>query len=113
MNIKIVKLLNLIRYRIIGTIFLSIIIAGNAIEATAPNVDYRFIIPILVMGGVLLVPLIRGRHIVKRIYRRGINNYNSRLIVCILFILGFHNKLVGVPIAKKSTYSWLFLDFGL
>ena len=46
MNIKIVKLLNLIRYRIIGTIFLSITITGNAIEATAPNVDYRFIIPI-------------------------------------------------------------------
>lgn len=50
MNIKVVKLLNLIRYRIIGTIFLSITITGNAIEATAPNVDYRFIIPILVMG---------------------------------------------------------------
>lgn len=111
MNIKIVKLLNLIRYRIIGTIFLSITITGNAIEATTPNVDYRFIIPILVMGGVLLVPLIRGRRIVRRIYRRGINHYNSRLIVCILFILGFHNKLVGVPIAKKSTYGWLFFGF--
>ena len=60
------------------------------------------------MGGVLLTPLIRGRRIVKRIYRRGINHYNSRLIVCILFILGFHNKLVGVPIAKKSIYGWLF-----
>ena len=111
MKIRIVKLLNLIRYRIIGTIFLSITITGNAIEATAPNVDYRFIIPILVMGGVLLVPLIRGRRIVRRIYRRGINRYNSRLIVCILFILGFHNKLVGVPIAKKSTYGWLFFGF--
>lgn len=111
MNIKVVKLLNLIRYRIIGTIFLSITITGNAIEATAPNVDYRFIIPILVMGGVLLTPLIRGRRIVRRIYRRGINRYNSRFIVCILFILGFHNKLVGVPIAKKSTYGWLFFGF--
>ena len=111
MNVKIVKLLNLIRFRIIGTIFLSIIITGNAIESTAPNVDYRFIIPILVMGGVLLVPLIRGRRIVRRIYRRGINHYNSRLIVCILFVLGFHNKLVGVPIAKKSTYGWLFFGF--
>lgn len=113
MNIKVVKLLNLIRYRIIGTIFLSITITGNAIEATAPNVDYRFIIPILVMGGVLLTPLIRGRRIVRRIYRRGINRYNSRFIVCILFILGFHNKLVGVPIAKKSTYGWLFFGFGV
>lgn len=111
MKIRIVKLLNLIRFRIIGTIFLAITITGNAIEATAPNVDYRFIIPILVMGGVLLTPLIRGRRIVKRIFRRGINHYNSRLIVCILFILGFHNKLVGVPIAKKSTYSWLFFGF--
>ena len=104
MKIRIVKLLNLIRFRIIGTIFLAITITGNAIEATAPNVDYRFIIPILVMGGVLLTPLIRGRHIIGWIYRRGINQYNSRLIVCILFILGFHNKLVSIPIAKKSIY---------
>ena len=101
MKIRIVKLLNLIRFRIIGTILLSITITVNAIEATAPNIDYRFIIPILVMGGVLLTPLIRGRRIVGRIYRRGVNQYNSRLIVCILFILGFHNKLVGIPIAKK------------
>ena len=108
MKIRVVKLLNLIRFRIIGTILLSITITVNAIEATAPNIDYRFIIPILVMGGVLLTPLIRGRRIVGRIYRRGINHYNSRLIVCILFILGFHNKLVGVPIAKKSIYGWLF-----
>lgn len=111
MKIRIVKLLNVIRFRIIGTVFLAITITGNAIEATAPNVDYRFIIPILVMGGVLLVPLIRGRRIVRRIYKRGINRYDSRLIVCILFILGFHDKLVGVPIAKKSTYGWLFLGF--
>ena len=111
MKIRIVKLLNLIRFRIIRTIFLAITITGNAIEATAPNVDYRFIIPILVMGGVLLTPLIRGRHIIGWIYRRGINQYNSRLIVCILFILGFHNKLVGIPIAKKSIYGWLFLGF--
>ena len=87
MKIKIVKLLNLIRFRIIGTIFLSIIITGNAVKATAPNVDYRFIIPILVMGGVLLIPLIRGHRIVRRIYRRGVHHYNSRLVVCILFIL--------------------------
>ena len=111
MRIRIVKLLNLIRYRIIGTIFLAITITGNAIEATAPNVDYRFIIPILVISGVLLTPLIRVRRIVRRIYRRGINHYNSRLIVCILFILGFHNKLVGVPITKKSIYGWLFFGF--
>ena len=109
MKIRIVKLLNLIRFRIIGTILLSITITVNAIKATAPDVDYRFIIPILVMGSVLLTPLIRGRRIVGRIYRRGLNHYNSRLIVCILFILGFHNKLVGVPIAKKSIYGWLFL----
>ena len=109
MKIRVVKLLNLIRFRIIGTILLSITITVNAIEATAPNIDYRFIIPILVMGSVLLTPLIRGRRIVGRIYRRGINHYNSRLIVCILFILGFHNKLVGVPITKKSIYGWLFL----
>ena len=109
MKIRIVKLLNLIRFRIIGTILLSITITVNAIEATAPNIDYIFIIPILVMGGVLLIPLIRGRRIVGRIYRRGINQYNSRLIVCIIFILGFHNKLVGIPIAKKSIYGWLFL----
>ena len=108
MKIKIVKLLNLIRFRIIGTILLSITITVNAIKATVPDVDYRFIIPILVMGSVLLTPLIRGRRIVGRIYRRGINHYNSRVIVCILFILGFHNKLVGVPIAKKSIYGWLF-----
>lgn len=108
MKIRVVKLLNLIRFRIIGTILLSITITVNAIEATAPNIDYRFIIPILVMGSVLLTPLIRGRRIVERIYRRGINHYNSRVIVCILFILGFHNKLVGVPIAKKSIYGWLF-----
>lgn len=63
------------------------------------------------MGGVLLTPLIRGRRIVGRIYRRGINQYKSRLIVCILFILGFHNKLVGIPIVKKSIYGWLFLGF--
>ena len=113
MKIRIVKLLNLIRFRIIGTVFLAITITGNAIEATAPNVDYRFIIPILVLGGVLLTPLIRGRHIVGRIYRRGINQYNSRLIVCILFSLGFHNKLVGIPIVKKSIYGWFFWDFGL
>lgn len=111
MKIRIVKLLNLIRFRIIGTIFLAITITVNAIEATAPNVDYRFIIPILVMGGVLLIPLIRDRRIVGRIYRRGINQYNSRLIVCILFIMGFHNKLVGIPIVKKSIYGWLFFGF--
>lgn len=111
MKIRIVNLLNLIRFRIIGTIFLAITITGIAIKATAPNVDYRFIIPILVMGGVLLTPLIRGRHIIGWIYRRGINQYNSRLIVCILFILGFHNKLVGIPIVKKSIYGWLFLGF--
>ena len=111
MKSKIVKLLNLIRFRIIGTILLSLTITVNAIEATAPNIDYIFIIPILVMGGVLLIPLIRGRRIVGRIYRRGINQYNSRLIVCILFILGFHNKLVGIPIAKKSINGWLFLGF--
>ena len=108
MKIRIVKLLNLIRFRIIGTILLSITITVNAIKATVPDVDYRFIIPILVMGSMLLTPLIRGRRIVGRIYRRGINHYNSRVIVCILFILGFHNKLVGVPIAKKSIYGWLF-----
>ena len=34
-----------------------------------------------------------------------------RLTVCVLFILGFHNKLVGIPIAKKSIYGWLFLGF--
>ena len=111
MKIRVVKLLNLIRFRIIGTILLSITITVNAIEATAPNIDYRFIIPILVMGSVLLTPLIRGRHIVRRIYRIGINQYNSRLIVCVLFILGFHNKLVGIPIVKKSIYGWLFLGF--
>ena len=104
MKIRIVKLLNLIRFRIIGTILLSITITVNAIEATAPNIDYRFIIPILVMGGVLLTPLIRGRRIVERIYRRGINHYNSRVIVCILFILGFHNKLVGVPMDSVYFY---------
>ena len=109
MKIRIVKLLNLIRFRIIGTILLSITITVNAIEATAPNIDYIFIIPILVMGGVLLIPLIRGHRIVRRIYRRGVHHYNSRLVVCILFILGFHNKLVGIPIAKKSIYGWLFL----
>ena len=102
MNVKIVKLLNLIRFRIIGTIFLAITITGNAIEATAPNVDYRFIIPILVMGGVLLIPLIRGRRIVGRIYRRGINQYNSRLIVCILFVLGFW------VIGSIITFIWMY-----
>lgn len=111
MKNRVVKLLNLIRFRIIGTIMLSIVITCNAIKATAPDVDYRFIIPILVMGSVLLTPLIRGRRIVVRIYKRGINYYNSRVIVCILFILGFHNKLVGVPIAKKSIYGWLFWGF--
>ena len=113
MKIRIVKLLNLIRFRIIGTILLSITITVNAIEATAPNIDYRFIIPILVMGGVLLTPLIRGRRIVRRIYRRGINHYNSRLIVYILFILGFHNKLVGIPITKKSIYGWIAFSLWL
>ena len=108
MKNRVVKLLNLIRFRIIGTIMLSIVITCNAIKATAPDVDYRFIIPILVMGSVLLTPLIRGRRIVVRIYKRGINYYNSRVIVCILFILGFHNKLVGIPIAQKSIYGWLF-----
>lgn len=63
------------------------------------------------MGGVLLTPLIRGRRIVRRIYRRGINHYNSRLVVCILFILGFYNKLVGIPITKKRIYDWLFFVF--
>ena len=113
MKIRVVKLLNLIRFRIIGTILLSITITVNAIKATAPDVDYRFIIPILVMGSVLLTPLIRGRRIVGRIYRRGINHYNSRLIVCILFILGFHNKLVGIKKKKKSIYGWLFWGFGI
>lgn len=42
MKSKIVKLLNLIRFRIIGTILLSITITVNAIEATAPN--YRLYI---------------------------------------------------------------------
>ena len=51
MKIRIVKLLNLIRFRIIEQIFEAITITGNAIEATALNVDYIFIIPILVKGG--------------------------------------------------------------
>ena len=61
----------------------------------------------------LSTPLIRGRHIVRRIYRIGIKQYNSRLIVCILFILGFHNKLVGIPIAKKVFMVGYFWDLGL
>ena len=106
MKIRIVKLLNLIRFRIIGTIFLVITITGNAIEATAPNVDYRFIIPILVMGGVLLVPLIRGRRIVRRIYTRGINRYDSRLIVCILFIFSIYYIVIfnGYFILNLTSY---------
>ena len=36
---------------------------------------------------------------------------NKGTWVCILFILGFHKKLVGIPIAKKSIYGWLFLGF--
>ena len=108
MERKIVKLLNLIRFRIIGTIILSITIAANAIEATAPNVDYRFIIPILVLGCILLLPLFRGRHIIFRIYRRGINKYKSVPIVCLFFLLGFHNKLVGITIEKKNAIGWLF-----
>ena len=83
MNVKIVKLLNLIRFRLIGTILLSITISVNAIEVTAPNIDYRFIIPILVMGTILLWPLIRGRRIVSRIYRKSMNKYKSRLKVCV------------------------------
>ena len=109
MKIRIVKLLNLIRYRIIGTIFLAITITGNAIEATAPNIDYIFIIPILVMGTILLWPLIRGRRIVSRIYRKSMNKYKSRLKVCLFFILGFHNKLVGIPIKQKSMFGWVNL----
>lgn len=46
---------------------------GNAIEETALKLDYRFIIPILVIGSILLLHLIRGRRIIIRIYRRGIN----------------------------------------
>ena len=65
------------------------------------------------MGGVLLIPLIRGHRIVRRIYRRGVHHYNSRLVVCILFILGFHNKLVGIPIAKKSVYGWIAFSLWL
>ena len=98
MKIRIVKLLNLIRFRIIGTILLSITITVNAIEATAPNIDYRFIIPILVMGTILLWPLIRRRRIFSRIYRKGMNKYKSKLKVYLYFVLGFHNKLVGIPI---------------
>lgn len=108
MGHKIVKLLNLIRFRIIGTIILSITIAANAIEATAPNVDYRFIIPILVFGGILLLPLFCGRRIILRIYRRGINKYKSVSIVCLFFLLGFHNKLVGITIEKKCYWLVIF-----
>ena len=87
MKTKIVKLLNLIRFRIIGTILLSITITVNAIEATAPNIDYIFIIPILVMGTILWWPLIRGRRIVSRIYRESMSKYKSRLKVYLYFIL--------------------------
>ena len=82
------------------------------LKQTAPNIDYIFIIPILVMGGVLLIPLIRGRRIVGRIYRRGINQYNSRLIVCILFILGFHNKISWYTYREKE-YLWLVNFLGV
>ena len=109
MKSKIVKLLNLIRFRIIGTILLSITIIVNAIEATSPNIDYRFIIPILVMGTILLWPLIRRRRIVSRIYRKSLDKYQSRLIVCLYFVLGFHNKLVGIPIKQKSMFGWVNL----
>lgn len=109
MKIRIVKLLNLIRFRIIGTILLSITITVNAIEATAPNIDYRFIIPILVMGIILLWPLIHGRRIVSRIYRKSMNKYKSILKVCLYFILGFHNKLVGIAIKQKSMFGWINL----
>lgn len=109
MKTKIVKLLNLIRFRIIGTILLSITITVNAIEATSPNIDYRFIIPILVMGTILLWPLIRRRRIVSRIYRKSLDKYQSRLIVCLYFVLGFHNKLVGIPIKQKSIFGWVNL----
>lgn len=109
MKTKIVKLLNLIRFRIIGTILLSITITVNTIEATSPNIDYRFIIPILVMGTILLWPLIRRRRIVSRIYRKSLDKYQSRLIVCLYFVLGFHNKLVGIPIKQKSMFGWVNL----
>ena len=109
MKIRIVKLLNLIRFRIIGTILLSITITVNAIKATAPNIDYRFIIPILVMGIILLWPLIRGRRIVSHIYKRSRNKYKSRFKVCLYFVLGFHNKLVGIPIKQKSILGWINL----
>ena len=109
MKTKIVKLLNLIRFRIIGIILLSITIIVNAIEATSPNIDYRFIIPILVMGTILLWPLIRRRRIVSRIYRKSLDKYQSRLIVCLYFVLGFHNKLVGIPIKQKSMFGWVNL----
>ena len=99
MERKIVKLLNLIRFRIIGTIILSITIAANAIEATAPNVDYRFIIPILVLGCILLLPLFRGRHIIFRIYRRGINKYKS--------------VPIGITIEKKNAIGWLFFSISV
>ena len=50
MKIKIVKLLNLIRFRIIGTILLSITITGNTVKATALNVDYKFFYPYINYG---------------------------------------------------------------
>ena len=37
------------------------------------------------------------------------NKYKSRLKVCLYFILGFHNKLVGIPSKQKSMFGWLNL----
>lgn len=109
MKNRVVKLLNLIRFRIIGTILLSITITVNAIKATVPNIDYRFIIPILVMGIILLWPLIRGRRIVSRVYKRSVNKYKSSLKVCLYFVLGFHNKLVVIPVKQKGIFGWINL----
>ena len=50
MKSKNCKIIKFNKIQNIGTILLSITITVNAIEATAPNIDYIFIIPILVMG---------------------------------------------------------------
>ena len=37
------------------------------------------------------------------------SKYKSRLKVYLYFILGFHNKLVGIAIKQKSMFGWINL----
>lgn len=113
MKLKCLNLLNLIRFRIIGTFFISIIITMNAYDNSVGGVDYRFIVPIIVIGCILLFPILRRRRILLYIYKNSVKTHRSKYKVLLLFALGFNRKLLNIQIKKRTVWSWILTGISI